>query len=270
MILKSALALIVTTSLAGGAVYYGSIPEGERSANNAAAPSVQTPPAAEPEEKYIDRFVKTDDEPAQVEPQNENTASELDRLLDLEADVPDAPQAPDASLPDTSSDVEMEVEVIVTNPAAMGTQDLPRTVVETVTEPEIKTETEIETVTVTKTIETTTTNATSSEDVIAMVMAQTEMIGKQELKDQAYLDIVDYAARHRDYDTALTVLGNIKQIELRDTARARTAIAIAKDGDAARAFSIIDAVEIEQLRDVMRLQVIEALIVPAHMPQAPQ
>ena len=246
MIIKSALALLVTASFAGGAVYYGSTPVDESSIESMPA-AAQTPPEKLDEEKYIDRFVKPDAESAPDEEQDENGRSDLDKLLDMEADVPDAPE----TAPETTSDVEMDVEVIVSSPAADGQQDLPRT----------------ETVTVTKIVATTATETSSNDEIIEMVLAQTEMIGTQELKDQAYLDIVDYAARHRDYDTALTVLGNIKQTELRDTARARTAIAIAKDGDAARAFGIIDTVEIDQLRDVMRLQVIEALIVPARPPQ---
>jgi len=231
MIIKSALALLLTASFAGGAVYYGSIPGEEGKTDNGAAPTVQTPPAqADDDEKYIDKFVKPDDEPAPNEPQDESPSNDLDRLLDLEADLPDAPK--------TSSEVKMDSEIIMPNPAGEDTQDLPHTA----TKPEI-------------------------DDVIEMVLAQTEMMQAQELKDQAYLDLVDFAARHKDYDQALAILDNINQTELRDTARARIAIAIAKDGEAQRAFAIIDTVEIDQLRDVMRLQVIEALIVPVQTPQ---
>ena len=175
MIIKSALALLVTASFAGGAVYYGSTPVDESSIESMPA-AAQTPPEKLDEEKYIDRFVKPDDEPAPDEAQDENGRSDLDKLLDMEADVPDAPE----TAPETSSDVEMDVEVIASNPTADGRQDLPRT----------------ETVTVTKIVTTTATETSSNDEIIEMVLAQTEMIGTQELKDQAYLDIVDYAARH--------------------------------------------------------------------------
>ena len=57
-------------------------------------------------------------------------------------------------------------------------------------------------------------------------------------------------------------LSKIEQVELRDTARNRMAVAFAKAGHAKKAFAILEDLEVDALRDVMRLQVIEALIVP--------
>ncbi len=102
---------------------------------------------------------------------------------------------------------------------------------------------------------------------VKTVMEQAEKIEMPELRDRAYLDLVSYALDHGDYGVANTALEKINQVELRDTARNRIAIAYAKDGQADAAFAIMDDLEVEALRDVMRLQVIEAMIVPEELPK---
>ncbi len=104
---------------------------------------------------------------------------------------------------------------------------------------------------------------------ITAVMEQAERIEQSALRDRAYLDIVDYAVSENIFSTAKTAALEIEQAELRDTARSRIAIAYARLGDPNSAFALIDAVEVDELRDVMRLQVIEAMIVPP-MPQNAQ
>jgi len=102
--------------------------------------------------------------------------------------------------------------------------------------------------------------------IMPMVMEQAEKINTVEIKDQAYLDVVSFSVSQRQYNFADAALQNISQAELRDTARSQIAIAMAIEGRALEAFDIIDTVEIDALRDVMRLQVIEALIVPEQLP----
>jgi hypothetical protein len=102
---------------------------------------------------------------------------------------------------------------------------------------------------------------------VKTVMEQAEKINMPELRDRAYLDLVSYALDHGDYGVANTALEKINQVELRDTARNRIAIAYAKDGQADAAFAIMEDIEVEALRDVMRLQVIEAMIVPEELPK---
>ncbi|MEE9273619.1 MAG: hypothetical protein V3U57_10195 [Robiginitomaculum sp.] len=108
------------------------------------------------------------------------------------------------------------------------------------------------------------------EDVILLVLNQTENIKAVELKDQAYLNVVNYAVRHNRINVAETAMRKINQVELRDTARSQIAITLAKQGRAEEAFEFIDAVEIDALRDVMRLQVIEAMIIPQRLPKSMQ
>jgi len=97
---------------------------------------------------------------------------------------------------------------------------------------------------------------------VKIVMQQAKMIEMPELRDRAYLELVSYALTHGDYDVASNTLDEINQVDLRDTARNRIAIAYAKDGNAANAFGILEDIEVDALRDTMRLQVIEAMIAP--------
>lgn len=103
-------------------------------------------------------------------------------------------------------------------------------------------------------------------DMIIMVMEQTEKISSSELKDQAYLDVVDFAIAQKFYQVANKAMLKIEQVELRDTARSHIAIALARRGRAQEAFEIINEVEIKALQDVMRLQVIEAMMLPQRPP----
>lgn len=107
---------------------------------------------------------------------------------------------------------------------------------------------------------------------IMTVMEQADKIRQPDLRDRAYLDVVDYALTEDLFTPANSAMEKIKQVELRDTARARMAINLAEKGDSASAFALIDEVEVSELRDVMRLQVIEALIVPLpeDAPEQPQ
>ncbi len=106
----------------------------------------------------------------------------------------------------------------------------------------------------------------NKKNILKTLLAQAEQIDTVELKDQAYLDIVNYAAKHELYGQADMAMKKIDQVELRDTARGQIAISMARIGRAAEAFSIIDTVEIDSLRDVLRLQVIEAIVLPNRPP----
>jgi len=102
---------------------------------------------------------------------------------------------------------------------------------------------------------------------VKLIMAETKKIEMSELRDRAYLDLVTYALNNCSYGTANEALSKIQQVELRDTARNRIAVAYAKDGDAEKAFKILEDIEVDAVRDVMRLQVIEAMIAPDELPK---
>ena len=204
MLIKTAIAVLITASFAGSAVYYG----GQGMPENTA--EVELRPQSAPEQGSV---------------------AIANALTDETPEVPSE------------------------TPAETKTEAIPEGVPAPVT-----------TTTTTTITETTTVETTSTDDMLALVSRQAERINTPELRDQAYLDIVNYAVKNENYEAAGTALENIKQVELRDTARSQIAISMAQGGDAERAFEIIDTVEIDQLRDVMRLQVIEALIIPRRLP----
>lgn len=107
-------------------------------------------------------------------------------------------------------------------------------------------------------------------NTVKVVMEQAEKIQMPELRDRAYLDLVSYGLEHSNYSVASNALKKIEQVELRDTARNRIAVTYAKNGNAEEAFAILDDLEVDALRDVMRLQVIEAMIAPKELPEAMQ
>ena len=102
--------------------------------------------------------------------------------------------------------------------------------------------------------------------IMPVLMKQAAKISTPEVQDQAYLDIVNFSVSQRQFKFADAAMREIKQTELRDTARSQIALGLAMDGRTDDAFEVIDAVEIDTLRDVMRLQVIEALIIPEKLP----
>lgn len=102
--------------------------------------------------------------------------------------------------------------------------------------------------------------------VIMTVMKQAASISKPELRDQAYFEIVDYALTQNDFSAAEDALSNIAQEDINYTAKSRIAVAFAQRGMAGMAFATIDSVQDIELRDFMRLQVIQALVSPQNLP----
>lgn len=95
---------------------------------------------------------------------------------------------------------------------------------------------------------------------INVVFEQAENIRQPDLRDRAYLDLSDYATSKGLFGEAEKAALKIRQVELRDTARSRIAMGLARYGKSDEAFDLIEDVEVQELRDVMRLQVIEALL----------
>ena len=95
------------------------------------------------------------------------------------------------------------------------------------------------------------------------VLDQTDTIEIIELKDRAYLSLIDYTIRNQAFDKSKSIVPLISQPELRDTARSNIAVGYARLGQRENAFDVLQNVEIEALSDVLRLQVIEAMTAPA-------
>jgi hypothetical protein len=109
--------------------------------------------------------------------------------------------------------------------------------------------------------------ADDSTPMIATVMKEAALIKKPELRDQAYFEITEFALSEGRFESARIAHDMIAQDELAYAAKSRIAVAYAQGGQASKAFKTISEVEEAELRDFMRLQVIEALIAPENLPQ---
>ncbi len=108
--------------------------------------------------------------------------------------------------------------------------------------------------------------ANDTTPLLATVMKEAAAIEKPELRDQAYFEITEFALSEGRYDSARLAHDMIKQDELSYTAKSRIAVAYAQNGQPTKAFKVIGEVDEAELRDFMRLQVIEALIAPENLP----
>ncbi|CAM3773336.1 hypothetical protein [Litorimonas haliclonae] len=106
----------------------------------------------------------------------------------------------------------------------------------------------------------------SSEEVRAVygtALAEAKDISIVELRDRAYLSLIDYTIRKKDFKRSKAVITEISQPELRDTARSNIAVGLARLGKRDAAFATLEDVETQALADVLRLQVIEAMTAPS-------
>jgi hypothetical protein len=64
------------------------------------------------------------------------------------------------------------------------------------------------------------------------------------------------------YSRTSDAISSIEKPEFRDSARGEYALALVEDGQADAALEILDSIETEKLRDVLRLKAIKAMIEP--------
>ena len=107
-------------------------------------------------------------------------------------------------------------------------------------------------------------------DTIGIIMREAEEIGSTDLRDRAYLNVVDYALMHGYFGKAKAALAKISQPEIRETARSRIAVKYAGTGNPEAAFDLVDNVEMTDFKDAMRIQIIEALIAAESLPDGGQ
>ncbi len=98
----------------------------------------------------------------------------------------------------------------------------------------------------------------SDPEVMELLLTEAEKLDIPDMRDQAYLNIVDYALSKGDRDRAESVLAQLSREELRDTARGRVAVSLAQAGRMEAAFAVLEELEIKELQDPIRLQIIEA------------
>ena len=93
-----------------------------------------------------------------------------------------------------------------------------------------------------------------------VVLAEANKLVLPDMRNQAILEIIDYAIDKRDMSEAADLVDELSTPELRDTARARIGGGLARCGKADAAFAVINALEIEELAAPIRLEIITALM----------
>ena len=93
---------------------------------------------------------------------------------------------------------------------------------------------------------------------IDVLIAEAEKISIDAARDDAYLNIIDYALSQDLTDVGTELTDRLSSPELRDTARQRIGISHALNGRVSEAFAIIETLEITELADPIRLEIIRA------------
>ena len=94
----------------------------------------------------------------------------------------------------------------------------------------------------------------------ARVLEEARKLQVIDMRNIALFEIIDYAIDKRDFGQAADILQELSDPELRDTARAKIGVGLAKTGDSDAAFAVLDEMEIAELTASMRLEIITALM----------
>lgn len=94
------------------------------------------------------------------------------------------------------------------------------------------------------------------------VLEQAERISDPQLRQQAYLNVVDYALKQGDFDGANALTGKFDTVDYKFTALSRIAMRYAQLGYDEKAFELIDTIDDPEFADILRMQVIETLAAP--------
>lgn len=95
--------------------------------------------------------------------------------------------------------------------------------------------------------------------VFDALLEQAGLVEITDARDDAYLNILNFALTEGRYDVAAGLVSNLSVPELRDTARQRIGIAHAKAGRMDKAFAVLSDIEIKELADPIRLEIIRAV-----------
>ena len=95
--------------------------------------------------------------------------------------------------------------------------------------------------------------------VFETLLGQAARLEIEDARDDAYLNILDYALREDRISVADSLVEKLSTPPLRDTARQRIGIAHAKAGRVDAAFAVLEDVEIAELSDPIRLEIIRAV-----------
>ncbi|MEM7728740.1 MAG: hypothetical protein AAF311_05635 [Pseudomonadota bacterium] len=91
-----------------------------------------------------------------------------------------------------------------------------------------------------------------------VLLEQAAMLDIADVRDDAYLAILDHALAEDRMDVAAEIVPILSAPPLRDTARQRIGVAHARAGMLEDAFAVLEDVEIDGLLDPIRLEIIRA------------
>ncbi len=94
----------------------------------------------------------------------------------------------------------------------------------------------------------------------APILVEAKKLLVTDMRNQAFLEIIDHAVDQGDVAQAADVVGELSTPELRDTARARIGTGLARSGDRDAAFAVLEEIEIDELTAPIRLEIITALM----------
>ena len=92
------------------------------------------------------------------------------------------------------------------------------------------------------------------------VLVEAKKLQVIDMRNEAFLEIIDYAIDRGDIGDAADILEELSRPELRDTARGRIGVGLASAGDMNAAFAVLDEIEIDELTAPIRLEIITALM----------
>ena len=93
-----------------------------------------------------------------------------------------------------------------------------------------------------------------------MILDEAKKLLVTDMRNQAFLEIIDHAIDQGDVMRAADIVEDLSTPELRDTARARIGVGLARSGDQRAAFAVLDELEIDELSAPIRLEIITALM----------
>jgi hypothetical protein len=102
-----------------------------------------------------------------------------------------------------------------------------------------------------------------------LVLDEARKLQVIDMRNIAFFEIIDYAIDRKDFGKAADILQDLSDPELRDTARAKIGVGLAKTGDSEAAFAVLDEMEIDELTASMRLEIITALMATKAERKAP-
>lgn len=255
MIIKTAIALVLTASLAGGAVYFGTQDESA----DIGAVELSDHPHNNVEDMSDNELV----EDAPMESSSEESSSAIDRLLGRSEQEELEPAAGPASKIEETSGLIEEEEIKDDMQETALIEDLEQT--EQSSEPALEVvdaESEIRANNGTAFEENNFVELKDKSELVELVKKEILKIESPEMKDQAYFDLVLYAIENDMYSTAANGILSIEKQEYRDSARGEYALGLIEDGQVQEAFKALEQIETENLKDVLQLKAIQALIAP--------